>query len=121
MANHAGSKTRWPSRNVGRISFPLIPFSYQKNTLSQAKESFIFPVSTLVLRKADPGFQSLLEAWTLGEKPVLLRRDQVSVAVNKRPALATPSHLRSQNILQGDSELLHHKCYCGKTVSFGVL
>ena len=43
----------------------------------------------------------------VGEKPELLRRDRISFAVNKRPVLAVPSHLRSENILQEKVELLH--------------
>lgn len=45
----------------------------------------------------------------------------MSFAVDRRPVLAIPSHFRSQNILQGNTELLHQKGYRGKGESFGGL
>ena len=68
MANYTGGKTQWPLENIGRISLPPVLFYCQREALSKAKESFIFPVSTLILRKADPGLQSLLEVWPFGER-----------------------------------------------------
>lgn len=71
MANSAGGKAQGPSGNVGGISLPLIPFSFQKETLFWAKEPFIFPVSTLSLRASQPCKHSD----PCGEKPVLLKRN----------------------------------------------
>ena len=57
----------------------------------------------------------------VGEKPELLRRDRISFAVNKRPVLAVPSHLRSENILQEKVELLHWEGYSGESYALWSL
>lgn len=51
----------------------------------------------------------------VGEKPELLRRDWISFTVNKRPVLAVPNHLRSENILQEKVELLCQEGYSGES------
>lgn len=116
MANYTGGKTQWPLENIGRISLLPVLFSRQKETLSKYKELFIFPVSTLILRKADPGLQSLLK-----KEISPFENGSSFFCCEQTPVLAISSHLRSQNILHGKVELLHQEGYSCKRVSFGGL
>lgn len=55
VANDTGGDPRG-SGEVGGMSLLLISFSsFQKETLFQVKESFIFPVSSLCLKEANQG------------------------------------------------------------------